>query len=111
LKESTTLKWIFGLPVSSPAKIYWTEKFDKLRYVHGLEFCDTETICNETKCRCIVVPALVKDIATHARRHLDETGIHETHRLVKNSPDIDEWLRIGQEVFEIGVAPEPHKYI
>ncbi|MBW5806968.1 hypothetical protein FOZ70_19725 [Burkholderia sp. COPS] len=109
LKYGTSLRNVFSHAEKSRARFYWNKVIDKLPTIRQSK-CNGEGECSaakEEKCQCSVVPALGENIANHVRKVLGDDGPHATYKRAKSSTNFDDWLRLGQDVFEIAAAPKP----
>lgn len=108
LKDGLTLEKVFSYVDKSPYKIFWVEQAGKMRG----EFKNIKDDClgagecrSKNDCGCVVIPRFGAKVAGNILDKMTKRTPHESYARSKKSENIDEWLELGWEVLQAGVAP------
>lgn len=110
IKEGTRMHWIFNLPNGSPNRIFWDKQ---LQSVGAKSLLDQDCIYNQIcdskdseKCNCVVSYGIGTKVAEKVKNYLLCQSLAKSSEKVDTDLD-QEWLLIGQEVFEWCCALKP----
>lgn len=110
IKEGTHMQWIFNLPKGSPNRIFWDNQLQRIRAKSLLDQdCIDNQVCDlkgSEKCNCVISPGIGTKVAEKVRDYLLGQSLAKSSEKVDSDLD-QEWLLIGQEVFEWCCAPKP----
>jgi hypothetical protein len=93
-----------GILVNPELRAYWSgvvKIFGNNCNVSCIECIDRDT------CKCLIIPGLGPKVLTRFIEYCAQLSTHKQIERVRTSPQNERWLRLGEAVFNWGIADEP----
>jgi hypothetical protein len=106
-KKGCTLKYVFSC-TNVEEKKYWISIAGRIKRSRPDQFsrCLEEGACMREFCECFLNKGFGESVLVQVRKWLDERSSHEAMR---SFAAVDEWMNIGEMVFEASVAFKAEK--